>query len=603
MAVWKIKERNELVRANQHESLGTQGLNGGGNNAPALSNVIEKIDISSNSNGSDFGDLSVTRDNLIKGGGQLSRGIFAGGTTPSNSDVIDQITFGSGGDATDFGDLSIAGYTGGKASNNTRDVFNYTAGGRVTNISYYSFIGASSGGKDSDFGDSTTTTEGGIQGISDGSRAIFGGGSTNPTTQVNTLEFVTMNSLGNATDFGDLNNTMRNGAAVSSRTRGIVGGGLFFNSPSPGSSNQTYNVLDFVTIASAGNATDFGDLTVSRQCTAVDNTTRGVFLGGYIYPSAPSNTAVNTMDTIEIATTGNATDFGDLAANTRQSGGLSNGHGGLRDDSLNIQRYSVTNMPGTGRVLLVSPGYDPSPSNNVQDTIELIHIPTQGNSSDFGNLTVARKFANGGGSSLTRGFVAGGQTPSNTDTIDGIEFATQGNAFDFGNLSAARFSGGALSSSTRGVLGGGSTGSAVNIIEYITVAAAGNATDFGDLSVARAGSAGGASSTRGIFMGGGNPRVNTTDYITIASTGNATDFGDLTRGSNSSAGISNIKRGVFGGGNPGSSPNETNIIDYVNITTLGDANDFGDLTVARIGISGVSVISLVISVPACHVPP
>ena len=42
MAVWKIKERSELVRANQHESLGTQGLNGGGNNAPALSNVIEK---------------------------------------------------------------------------------------------------------------------------------------------------------------------------------------------------------------------------------------------------------------------------------------------------------------------------------------------------------------------------------------------------------------------------------------------------------------------------------------------------------------------------------------------------------------------------------
>ena len=43
MAVWKIKERNELVRANQHESLGTQGLNGGGRSwiRECISNEIQ----------------------------------------------------------------------------------------------------------------------------------------------------------------------------------------------------------------------------------------------------------------------------------------------------------------------------------------------------------------------------------------------------------------------------------------------------------------------------------------------------------------------------------------------------------------------------------
>ena len=61
--------------------------------------------------------------------------------------------------------------------------------------------------------------------------------------------------------------------------------------------------------ASTGNATDFGDLSViSLYCGAVSNLTRGVFAGGY-------NTSwqlVNTMEYITIASTGNSTDFGDI---------------------------------------------------------------------------------------------------------------------------------------------------------------------------------------------------------------------------------------------------------------------------------------------------
>ena len=51
---------------------------------------------------------------------------------------------------------------------------------------------------------------------------------------------------------------------------------------------------------------------------------RGVFMGG-VTPSV-----VNTMDYIEIATTGDAKDFGDLTSGARGSGAAtSNGHGGL----------------------------------------------------------------------------------------------------------------------------------------------------------------------------------------------------------------------------------------------------------------------------------
>ena len=56
------------------------------------------------------------------------------------------------------------------------------------------------------------------------------------------------------------------------------------------------------------------------------NATRGVFGGGYISP-ADANT--NVMEFITIASTGNAADFGDLLSAARQLGGISDSHGGL----------------------------------------------------------------------------------------------------------------------------------------------------------------------------------------------------------------------------------------------------------------------------------
>ena len=50
---------------------------------------------------------------------------------------------------------------------------------------------------------------------------------------------------------------------------------------------------------------------------------RIAFCGGY----APTN--VNTIDYVTIMSTGNATDFGDLITATSIAAGCSNGHGGL----------------------------------------------------------------------------------------------------------------------------------------------------------------------------------------------------------------------------------------------------------------------------------
>jgi hypothetical protein len=80
------------------------------------------------------------------------------------------------------------------------------------------------------------------------------------------------------------------------------------------------NVMQYITIATTGNAVDFGDLTVARRenVAGVSNATIGVFGGGYKSP-----TFYNVMDYITVATTGNATDFGDLTVASFNLAGVS----------------------------------------------------------------------------------------------------------------------------------------------------------------------------------------------------------------------------------------------------------------------------------------
>ena len=84
------------------------------------------------------------------------------------------------------------------------------------------------------------------------------------------------------------------------------------------------NVIDYVTIASTGNASDFGNLTQARNAlTGLSSNVRGVNAGG----ATPSKQ--NTIDYITIASTGDATDFGDLTAAWSVLAGASDSHGGL----------------------------------------------------------------------------------------------------------------------------------------------------------------------------------------------------------------------------------------------------------------------------------
>ena len=178
--------------------------------------------------------------------------------------------------------------------------------------------------------------------------------------------------------------------------RGVTSGGY----TGPGSTGNT--AIDFFNIESAGNAADFGDLTVARNgCGRAMSTTRGLFGGG----GTPS--AVNTIDFITMASTGNAQDFGDTTATVANS---------VQGTSSNTRGI----FGGLG------PNFD---------TIDFITIATTGNATDFGDLVVDAQQRTATGNTIRGIFMGGYISPTGRSTIiDQIEIATTGSAASFGDL-------------------------------------------------------------------------------------------------------------------------------------------------------------------------
>ena len=79
-------------------------------------------------------------------------------------------------------------------------------------------------------------------------------------------------------------------------------------------------------MATLGNALDFGDMNYDEShAGATASATRYIHFGGST--SAPN--FVNHISYVQIMTTGNAIDFGDLLNPVSGCHGSSNGHGGL----------------------------------------------------------------------------------------------------------------------------------------------------------------------------------------------------------------------------------------------------------------------------------
>jgi len=89
------------------------------------------------------------------------------------------------------------------------------------------------------------------------------------------------------------------------------------------------------------------------------------------------------------------------------------------------------------------------------NNIEKFSFTSDGNGSDVGDLSVARRGV-AGQSSTVSGYTSGGGTPTYSDVIDKFPFSSDGNASDVGNLTVARGLGLAgQSSSDNGYSSGG----------------------------------------------------------------------------------------------------------------------------------------------------
>ena len=310
--------------------LGTRLLLAGGReSAPAFTRKIEFITISTLGDAQDFGQLvsSHGNGNSQSGCASRTRGMWLGGqlgSSPSYSNVIQAIEFASTGDAFDFGDLNNNLIGTGNLSSQIR-ALSYggsdPSGNKPTQIDYVTI--ASTGGAQ-DFGDMSTYVNN-TANLASSTRGIMAGGTISPT-RTNTIQFVTINTLGNTVDFGDLsvtgaaggaNTLMFNGIGYSNSTRGIIHGGRDVNG------NMT-SKIQFITIATTGNSSEFGDVAVgAMHQMGGSSPTRGVVGAGY----NPSIT--NAMEFVNIMSLGNASDFGDCTARDEVLGGCSNGHGGL----------------------------------------------------------------------------------------------------------------------------------------------------------------------------------------------------------------------------------------------------------------------------------
>ena len=325
------------------------------------------------------------------------------------------------------------------------------------------------------------------------------------------IDYIDIQSLGTSKKFGDLSDTYGLGAGASSSTRGVMIGG---STPGAGTApGGNINIIEYVTLATTSNATDFGDLTtLFRYGAGISNQTRGLAAGAY--QGGGAGGTLNVIQYITIATTGNAKDFGGVSTTFRYGAGISNQTRGL-----------------------IAGAYQGGGAGGTLNTIQYLTIATTGDTLDFGDMVAdGGTGIQGAGatSSPTRGITFGAGTPTTINEINYITIMSTGNSVDFGDLSATRYLCQGVSDGTRGVVAGGDNSGAVNIIEYITIATTGNATDFGDLSSISefAGGTGGSNKIRGVFVGRGDwtTTSNSISYITIATTGNAEDFGDVRTG-------------------------------------------------------------------------
>ena len=270
-------------------------------------------------------------------------------------------------------------------------------------------------------------------------------------------------------------------------------------------SNVISNNIEYWDIsASSGNAVDFGDITRNhyRGCSASS--------GDYVYTIGGmvtfngSSTASNVIDRFATATTGNATDVGDV--------NVTRAYDGVAEATISGGRVVYTHGAASG-------------------VIEYFAFSASTNASDFGDLD-ANVGQCGSAANDTRMLVGGGQVSSTVNNIQYITMGTLSNALDFGDLvhgATYRNFGVGTGGQDKAIFGDGTAGGYGSAnMQYVDITTTGNASDFGDLHTGAAINTGLCNATKAHVIGGYNgASINNIQQFTMATIANATDYGDL----------------------------------------------------------------------------
>jgi len=237
-----------------------------------------------------------------------TRGIYAGDTTTIPNPGIEYLDISTLGSSATFGSFSDQVYATAALTNGNRAVF---AGGdnNIVDIKYVQFA---TPGNAQAFGNMvTTSTQGpGDCGMCDGTYGVYSIGRQSSSD----TEYVTIDTTANAQTFGALVNNGRRRGGTSDGTTGVIGGGQD-NIVQDGMAH-----IDYITIATPGNGSDFGDLNqVGMNVCAVGDGTYAIFAGG-LFASQPYG-FFNRLEYVTVATPGNASNFGTLSTGRSDAAG------------------------------------------------------------------------------------------------------------------------------------------------------------------------------------------------------------------------------------------------------------------------------------------
>lgn len=255
------------------------------------------------------------------------------------------------------------------------------------------------------------------------SRLIWmGGGGTSSSSS--TIEYMSFTTNAQSQSGGNLNTSRNNLSACSNKQgRGVSMGG--------GHSGWGYNeylYMDYVAIATIGQATSFGNISARRDNAppCVSNGTIGMVGGGYL----GGGPGTITIDYVTIATTSNSSNYGNLM--------VPSSHDGLGNCQQGSSNSTIACIYGGTKKYT---GYT---SYSAYNEIQSINMTTTSNGAFFGYLTHTGQVWLSCFGNKTRGCWGGGQsgwpnyqsgTQYNISWY--IDYSTTSNSNSFGNLAGA----------------------------------------------------------------------------------------------------------------------------------------------------------------------